>query len=175
MKAVPDRPQQAHDGKFLRVIAVFKLIEALTLLGTGLATRKLLDPSVVAFLQDWADKLTLDTEQRIAQGVLGWVTGLGPRQIRTLGIGAFVLTAVFLIEGVGLWLRRTWAEWLTVVATSLFIPLEIAELLKSVNAAKVLALVVNAIVVVYLIRQIRLNASARVAVVTVSASSDRST
>jgi len=161
MKAAAGDHQPRQGGKFLRVIAVFKLVETLVLLGTGLAALRLLDPAVMAFLQDWADDLPLAAEQRIAQGALGWITGLAPREIKTLGVGAFVLATIYFVEGVGLWLRRTWAEWLTVVATSLFVPLEIAELMKKVNSAKVLALVVNVIVVWYLIRQLRRNHAER--------------
>jgi hypothetical protein len=34
-----------------------------------------------------------------------------------------------IVEGVGLWLRKRWAEWLTVIATSLLVPFEIYELI----------------------------------------------
>ena len=38
-------------------------------------------------------------------------------------------TAVVLAEGTGLWLRRAWAEWLTVLATGSLIPFELWELI----------------------------------------------
>jgi uncharacterized membrane protein (DUF2068 family) len=143
-------------GRFLRWIAAFKFIEALTMLGTGLATLRLLQPEVVPLLQDWVDTLPLGTtEQLFAQRALGWITGLAPGKIRALGIGAFIFAAVFLAEGIGLWMRKLWGEWLTVVATSLLIPVEIRELCTHATPAKVLVLIVNVAVVLYLIWQIR--------------------
>ena len=55
------------------------------------------------------------------------------------------------IEAVGLWLGRRWAEYLTFIATVIFVPYEIYELTKSVSALKVLALVINLAIVAYLL------------------------
>jgi uncharacterized membrane protein (DUF2068 family) len=58
-------------------------------------------------------------------------------------------------EAYGLWRRRHWAEWLTVIATSLLLIPETWELTKSISLLKVGALVVNIAIVVYLLRRIR--------------------
>jgi len=54
-------------------------------------------------------------------------------------------------EAVGLWLMKRWAEYLTFVATTLFVPYEIYELTHKVSWFKILALVVNLVIVVYLL------------------------
>ena len=54
-------------------------------------------------------------------------------------------------EAVGLWLGRRWDEYLTFVATAIFVPYEIYELTKSVSALKVLALVINLAIVACLL------------------------
>ena len=150
-----DTRRAPHGGGFLRLIAVFKFLEALTLVGTGLAALQLLRPEIVGLLQDWVQAMPISTEQRLAQHLLGWLTGLAPGRIRALGAGAFLFATIFLVEGIGLWLRRRWAEWLTVVATALLIPMELLELRFHPGAAKMLALIVNVAVVAYLVYQIR--------------------
>jgi hypothetical protein len=55
------------------------------------------------------------------------------------------------VEGVGLWLARRWAEYLTVVATSAFLPLEIYELHERPSATKAGTFAINLAVVIYLI------------------------
>jgi hypothetical protein len=55
------------------------------------------------------------------------------------------------VEAVGLWLGRRWAEYLTFVATVVFVPYEVYELIKSVSVLKVLALVINVAIVVYVL------------------------
>ena len=153
---------QSHGaGRFLRWIAAFKFVEALTMLATGLAALKLLQPQVLPLLMLWADTLPVGhTEQHVSQHVLAWLTGLEPRRIKEAGIAAFLLSSIFLVEGIGLWLRKRWAEWLTVVATSIFIPLELHEIAMRPTAARFVVLVVNLAVVAYLVRQIRVKEAA---------------
>jgi uncharacterized membrane protein (DUF2068 family) len=70
---------------------------------------------------------------------------------QTLLAGGLVLYATLeIVEGVGLWQRRRWAEYLTVLATSVGIPFEIYEILHRVTLVRVGALVVNVAIVVYL-------------------------
>ena len=56
----------------------------------------------------------------------------------------------------GLWLNKRWAEYLTFIATSLLIPYEIYELYLRVSVLKVVAFVLNVLVVAYLLYAKRL-------------------
>ena len=60
------------------------------------------------------------------------------------------------VEAVGLWFAKRWAEYLTFVATIVFLPLEIDELIKSVTALKLVALIINLAVAAYLLYAKRL-------------------
>jgi uncharacterized membrane protein (DUF2068 family) len=74
--------------------------------------------------------------------------------IANLYVAGTAVAAYALLEGteaVGLWLGRRWAEYLTFLATVIFVPYEIYELTKSVSALKVLALVINLAIVAYLL------------------------
>ena len=55
------------------------------------------------------------------------------------------------VEAVGLWYQRRWAEYLTFVVTTALIPLEIYELTATVSWFKVVALIVNLAIVIYLL------------------------
>jgi uncharacterized membrane protein (DUF2068 family) len=66
--------------------------------------------------------------------------------------GRAVLNADFTrTEAVGLWLGRRWAEYLTFVATVVFVPYEIYELTKSITSLKLLTLAINLLIVIYLL------------------------
>jgi uncharacterized membrane protein (DUF2068 family) len=60
------------------------------------------------------------------------------------------------VEAVGLWYQRRWAEYLTFVATCVFFPYELYELAKTVSPFKVVAIVVNVAIAVYLLYAKRL-------------------
>ena len=68
-----------------------------------------------------------------------------------LGAVVAAYAAIQAIEAVGLWLARRWAEYLTLVETAVFVPYEIYELTKSVSWLKILALIVNLLIVAYLL------------------------
>ena len=56
-----------------------------------------------------------------------------------------------LVEGVGLWLLKRWGEYFAVVATSIFLPLEVHELTKGITLTRALAFAINVAAVVYLL------------------------
>ncbi len=65
--------------------------------------------------------------------------------------GVLAYGALQLLEGTGLWLMRRWGEYVAMVGTSLFIPLEVYELVHTVTWLKVAALLLNLFAVVYLL------------------------
>jgi uncharacterized membrane protein (DUF2068 family) len=74
---------------------------------------------------------------------------------------------VLLTEGIGLWLRQVWAEWLTVIASSSLIPFELLELFSDRHGNKLAilaAFILNVIVVSYLAWQLRRTHRARQAI-----------
>ncbi|MCU1603068.1 MAG: putative rane protein [Frankiales bacterium] len=72
----------------------------------------------------------------------------------TLGLLAYGLLQ--LVEGVGLWMLKRWGEYVAVVGTSAFLPLEVYELTDKVSVLKVGALLVNLVAVAYLVWSKRL-------------------
>jgi hypothetical protein len=55
------------------------------------------------------------------------------------------------VEAVGLWFTKRWAEYLTFLATTILLPLEIYELSHRVSPLKVIGFIINVAVVVYLL------------------------
>ena len=73
---------------------------------------------------------------------------------RNLVITGVALSAYALLEGVeavGLWRGRRWAEYLTFLATTLLVPLEVYEIVRKPTALKAITLVINLLIVVYLL------------------------
>ena len=113
----------------LRVIAIFKFIKAVLLILTSYGVHKLLDPQLVERIRIWTVSLTDRVDQRLILKALSWVEGLGTDKLHLVIAVTSGYTAVVLVEGTGLWLRRRWAEWVTVVATTSLIPFELWELI----------------------------------------------
>jgi uncharacterized membrane protein (DUF2068 family) len=71
-------------------------------------------------------------------------------------IGLLAYAALQLLEGVGLFMLKRWGEYVAVIGTSAFIPLEVYELTDKVSVLKVVALLINLVAVVYLVSSKRL-------------------
>ncbi|MFN2464695.1 MAG: DUF2127 domain-containing protein [Candidatus Dormibacteria bacterium] len=82
--------------------------------------------------------------------------GMSHSHLVALAAGSFLYGVIEASEAVGLLLRRRWAEYLVVLATAFFIPLEAYEVVHHVTPLKLVTLVINIVVVVYLVRKKRL-------------------
>jgi hypothetical protein len=75
---------------------------------------------------------------------------LHARTLLITGVAAIGYGLIELVEGVGLWLDRLWAEYLTVIATSVLIPVEAYELVRKPTLLKAGGIAVNVAIVAYL-------------------------
>ncbi|MDT7570334.1 MAG: hypothetical protein QOE05_508 [Actinomycetota bacterium] len=74
-----------------------------------------------------------------------------PHTLSLIAIGLFAYAGLQIVEGVGLWMLKRWGEYVAVIGTSAFIPLEVYELVEHVTLLRVGALVVNLAAVAYLL------------------------
>jgi uncharacterized membrane protein (DUF2068 family) len=143
------------DRRMVRAIGVFKLAKAALLLGVGLAALRLVHTDIAAILEAWVPHVGLEPGGRYVGRLLVEAAKLTPTKIKDVGVGSLIYAALFLTEGIGLWMLKRWAEWLTIVITSSLVPVEVWEIFRRPKAAKVLVLVINLALVGYLIWQLR--------------------
>jgi uncharacterized membrane protein (DUF2068 family) len=74
-----------------------------------------------------------------------------PHTLTLISLGVLAYGALELLEAVGLWLMRRWGEYVAVVGTAVFIPLEVYELVETVTWLRVAALLLNLFAVVYIL------------------------
>jgi uncharacterized membrane protein (DUF2068 family) len=139
----------------LVLIGLFKLLKGLLLVAAGVGALRFLHKDLAVSVNHWVDVLRIDPENRFIHPILAKIFAISPKQLRELSVGTFVYAAVLLTEGIGLLLRQHWAEYFTVISTGIFIPLEVYELVRHFTALKVLVLLVNVAIVIYLIVQLR--------------------
>jgi len=161
---LPRRGRALRDAIVLRLIAVDRAIHCVVLLGLALA--------VLLFANDQQHLRNLYTEViRAIEGV-GQNGAVKPHQgflheldrlfaarrsvLRLIALGLLGYGLLEGVEAVGLWLMKRWAEYLTLIATALFIPYELHELAVSFSLFKILAFALNVAVVCYLLYAKRL-------------------
>ena len=111
-------------------LALLKWFKGLVLLLVGVGFLKLLHNDVETYVQNLLNDFRVDPDNRYLGALLAKLNLLDDKKIKALSGLTFAYSALFLVEGTGLFFEKRWAEYLTIVATVSFIPVEIYELLK---------------------------------------------
>jgi uncharacterized membrane protein (DUF2068 family) len=136
-------------------IAAFKLAKSAVLLLLAGEMLHLLQAGALDRLVGRLAELPLAAGWRPLTHAIDWLADLNPHKILLGGLLACAYALLYAVEGVGLWMQKRWAEYLTTVATASLIPFEIWELARGFSVLKVAALAVNVAIVFYLIHVLR--------------------
>ncbi|MDP9330803.1 MAG: DUF2127 domain-containing protein [Actinomycetota bacterium] len=162
--SVPRRGEALREAIVLRIIALDRVLHVVLfglLFLVAFAFRLNIGPlreqasSLLGTLQSTAANSTQASQGVLARELERIVT------IRNGSLDIVIVTAAAyfvleLVEAIGLWHERRWAEYLTVVATSGLLPFEIVEITKRVTVIRVGALIVNLAIVAWLLYRKRL-------------------
>jgi uncharacterized membrane protein (DUF2068 family) len=102
-------------------------------------------------LKPFADKLGIDLQNTGPVKLIQKALTADHSTLELVAIGVLAYGALELLEGVGLWLMRRWGEYVAMVGTLVFVPLEVYELVERVTWLRVAAFVFNVFAVVYLL------------------------
>ncbi len=159
---LPARGPVLRDRYVLRLIAAERAIHVVVLAALAIILF-LFARHDAALHRDYADIMNdlnggtpVESKVRGVLGYLGRAFEYSPQRLIQLGLAVSALAAIEATEMVGLWLAKRWAEYLTFIVTTLFVPLEIYELTSGVSTFKVITLVINVAIVLYLLLAKRL-------------------
>jgi uncharacterized membrane protein (DUF2068 family) len=151
-------PDPARHDRLLPWIAAERALRGVLLIAVGVALATHPHAHWASDVARLATKLGLDPNSNGIRKVINALRHIGSENtlfaLVALGYGALELT-----ESYGLWRRRRWGEWLTVVATSLLLIPEVWELTKSTTPLKLGGLVANLLIVAYLLVRLRRGSS----------------
>jgi uncharacterized membrane protein (DUF2068 family) len=139
----------------LRTIALYKIVKVVLLLAVAYGELRLRDASLVAKLLSWAAAKPYGLEHRMVSWFVQLFSGLSASRVTALRLVTLAYAAIFAVEGIGLWMGKRWAEWLTVVVTASLIPLELWEMFHRPTWGKLAILLGNAVIVAYLVWHVR--------------------
>lgn len=155
--SLPDRGPALRDKYVLRLIALERSIHVVVF-GAAAILLVLFGQHHAALRHDYNDLMADlsggDPASVQARGLLGHlrsVFSLSSTHVYELAALAAAYAVLEAIEAFGLWRSRRWAEYLTFVATTLFLPLEVYELTGSVTVLRVVVMAINLAVVLYLL------------------------
>lgn len=142
----------SHTG--LTLIALFTLAKGMVLLFVGGALLRLVDPEIAAFLAPAMDGLYLHDHSRLVHSLLLKIPVVSSHTLLLMAYASLLYSALLLVEGCGLWLEASWAGYMTVISSSVFLPVEFYDVMRQVSVLHVAMLLLNVVIVGYLVRQL---------------------
>jgi uncharacterized membrane protein (DUF2068 family) len=149
----------------LRALAIERWVRGaiLLLLSAAVFELKSTQASIKAYvdkdltaLKPFFDQIHFNVSDSATIRSIEHVLDAKPSRLNLVAVGILVYAVLQVVEGVGLWVLKRWGEYVAVVGTTLFIPLEVYELTEKVSWLKIAALLVNVAAVVYLVLSKRL-------------------
>jgi uncharacterized membrane protein (DUF2068 family) len=131
------------------------LVKALLLVAVAIGAIRFLHKDLAAAVMHWVQVLRIDPDNALIHRMLAKIFRVTPKQLKELSVGTFLYAGLFTTEGLGLLLRKRWAEYFTIFTTGGLIPLEIYELWRHLTIAKAAVLLVNILIVWYLAARVR--------------------
>ena len=129
-----------------------RLVKAVVLIGGGIVLLLVASHTDLRNLAEQAqDQLDLNGGTSLWRRLFDQLLARFGGHANPIAAAAIVYGILEAVEAVGLILRRRWAEYLVLLATVAFLPLELDELVRAPSALKGLAVVVNIAVAIYLI------------------------
>ena len=155
MNDTAPQPMTHTAEKALMWIGVAKLLKGTGLLAVGIGLLALLGRDLDEVLTTVVEALRIDPENHLINGLIEKAGLMTDRQLATLSVGTFFYAALFFIEGIGLLKKKRWAEYMTVIVTLSFLPLELFELVHHPSWLKIVVIALNLGICAYLIVNLR--------------------
>jgi len=154
------RGKALRDTFILRFLAVERAIRGVLLLalaygvwrfdGSRSALKQVFNSYLPALLP-LADRLGVDLAETGPVRLIQQAFTAKHSTLLMVALGVLAYGSLELVEAVGLWFKKRWGEYVAVVGTALFIPLEIHEIVAKVTWLRVTALIINLFAVGYIL------------------------
>ena len=141
--------------RILRLIAAERAIRGLLLIAASIYLFNHLHSDFGRISDHIMRAIELDPRRPFLHRIVVYFHDLGASEIRVAAFAALGYGILELVEGTGLWLDQLWAEYLTVISTSLLLPYEIYELVRKPTLLKAGGIAVNIAIVAYLAVMLR--------------------
>jgi uncharacterized membrane protein (DUF2068 family) len=153
-------PVSAMD-RWIIAIGALKMVEAILCILLGFGAIKLLHRDLVDLATRVITALRLDPEGRFVNLFLDKIALISPHQLKQISVGIFFYAGLHTLEGVGLVLRKRWAEYVTLILTASFLPWEFFEIVRHFTWIKIVLTLINVLVVLFLVFYVRMREEQR--------------
>jgi len=144
--------RKPNHNRWLMLIAAFKLAQATLFIAVAVSALRMVHHDLPDALGRLAHHLHFSPESHFVDFVLDKASLVSDKALRRFSVALFSYAALGMMEGIGLYLEKTWAEYMTLAITASFLPWEIFEVIRHATPIRLALLLVNILVFAYLLK-----------------------
>jgi uncharacterized membrane protein (DUF2068 family) len=159
------RGKQLRSAFILRALAIERWVRGLILILLAIAVFRLKSTQVsvqelfqkdLSSLRPFFNQIHFNVSDSATVHSIEKVLNAKSSTLNLIAFGILLYGLLQVAEGIGLWSLKRWGEYVAVVGTTLFIPLEIYEIVEKISWLKIVVLAINIAAVLYLLLSKRL-------------------
>jgi uncharacterized membrane protein (DUF2068 family) len=131
----------------VRTIALFEVGKGALVLLAGFGVLLLVHRGAQEAAEELVRHLHLNPAHRYPQVFIRAAARLRDTRLGLLAAGALAYSTLRFVEAYGLWRLRPWAEWVAIVSSALYMPIELWEWLRRPTPIRAFVLLTNGAIV----------------------------
>jgi len=135
----------------IRAVALLEAAKGLVVLLAGCGLFALVHRDLQALAEELVRHTHLNPASRYPRVFIAWAGELGNGHLTQLALAALAYAALRLLEAWGLWFERTWGELLAAASGAIYVPFEVAELVRRPGLLSIILLLINIAIVAFMV------------------------
>jgi len=149
--SIPSAKALKRSVWIVRIIGISKIVKSVLLLALAIGVTRLMSPTFHASFVVFVNQARFDPYSHHLNELLEKVLTIPAKTLQLFRVGLYLYAGLYSIEGIGLLANRKWAEWMVVVTTGGFIPIEIYEIIVHITWVKCVVMALNVVILAYLV------------------------
>jgi uncharacterized membrane protein (DUF2068 family) len=144
--------------KGVRTVATFEFTKGIVVVLAGFGIFRMRHKDIWGVAESFLEFLHVNPHAHLVGVFIDLVSRVSDVRLWKIAVVAAVYSILRFVEAYGLWYVRPWAEWLAIASGSIYIPFEVADLLRRPDWLRLLIIAINLAIVLYML-MLRLEAA----------------
>jgi uncharacterized membrane protein (DUF2068 family) len=141
----------------LRVVALIEGTKGVLVLLVGFEALSFLHRDIHGAVVQLVEHFHLNPASHYPRIFLDAIEQVNDTGLWLMAVAAAMYSLARIIEAVGLWLRKRWAQWFAIVSGGVYVPIELYEVVQKATWPRLTLLIVNLGVVAYIVFELMKN------------------
>ncbi len=137
--------------KGVRTVATIEFTKGVIVVLAGLGLLSIRHRSIWGVAESFLEFFHISPYHHYVGVFIDLVSKISDMHLWKLAVAAGIYAILRFIEAFGLWYALPWAEWMAAITGGIYIPFELADLFRRVTSFRLLVIIINTIIVLYML------------------------